>query len=347
MKILAIDTSCDETSAAVSDGARVLSNVVYSQVEKHRPFGGVVPNIAKREHQEKLPVVIESALKEASVRVGDVDVLAVTYGPGLAMALEVGITKAKELARKYQKTLVAVDHMEGHLLSSFAKDKNGNHGIDKPQFPALGLLVSGGHTELVLMKDFGDYELAGQTLDDAAGEAFDKVARLLGLPYPGGPEISRRAKFGDPTKVKLPIPMRYSGDLNFSYAGLKTAAWRVINQEKEISEKFVNDFCASFEYAAIEEIVIKLNRAIEEFKPKMVLLGGGVVANERLQKRAKEETAKRNVPLYMPFDRTLLLDNAGMIAVAAYFKARRNDFVTNIENLDRKPRLEIGSKEYA
>jgi len=341
MKILAIDTSCDETAAAVTDGLKVFSNIIYSQIETHRPFGGVVPHLAKREHQEKLPLVINEAMTEAGVTFDDLDAIAVTYGPGLAIALEVGIKTAKDLVRKHQKPLIAVDHMEGHLLSSFAKDSKGNFGVDDPRFPALGLLVSGGHTELVLMLNFGDYQLIGQTLDDAAGECFDKVGKMLGLPYPGGPEISRRAKKGNPDAIKLPIPMKSSPDFNFSFAGLKTACLYRIQKEGKLSEKFINDFCASFEKTVVEALLIKLQAAVDKHQPGMILLGGGVVVNEKLQTEVKLLMEKKGVPAYLPYDRKLLLDNAGMIGVAAFFKAQRGDFVKNLDGLDRQPRLEI------
>jgi N6-L-threonylcarbamoyladenine synthase len=342
MKILAIDTSCDETAAAVTNGGRVLSNIVYSQIAAHRPHGGVVPNIAKREHQKKLPLVIDDALAKAKVKIDqDIDAIAVTYGPGLAVALEVGIAAAKDLAQKHQKPLIAVDHMEGHLLSAFAQDDDGNFGIADPQFPALGLLVSGGHTELVLMRNFGNYQLVGQTLDDAAGEAFDKVARMLGLPYPGGPEIARRAERGDENVIALPLPMRNSGDLNFSFSGLKTACLYRIREENNPTEKFVADFAASFQKTIIEALMLKLDAAVRKYQPKMILLGGGVIANKKLQ-TAVRQRFPGTVPVFAPYDNKLLLDNAAMIGIAAHFKSLRNEFVKDINSLDRVPRLTIG-----
>lgn len=340
MKILAIDTSCDETAAAVTDGLCVLSNVIYSQIEKHRPHGGVVPDIARREHREKLPLIINEALGEAGVGFADLEAFAVTYGPGLAIALEVGVATAKKFSQKYKKPLIAVNHMEGHLLSSFAQPPPPKPPTPRT-FPALGLLVSGGHTELVLMRDFGKYQLVGQTLDDAAGETFDKVARMLGLAYPGGPEISKRAKDGDPNAFELPIPMKNSGDLNYSFAGLKTACLYRIREEEKLTERFINDFSASFEKTVIETLLLKLEKAVDELNPKMILLGGGVIANQKLQQEVKRRMITGNIPVILPYNSRLLLDNAAMIGVAAHFKSQRGEFVKDINQLERQPRLEI------
>lgn len=347
MLILAIDTSCDETSVAVTRDLKVLSNVISSQIELHKKWGGVVPAIAKRAHQENLELVIKKALFQAKVDLKGFDAIAVTYGPGLAIALEVGIKKAKEMAKQFKKPLLAVDHMEGHLLSAFAQDSKGNLGIKNPQFPALGLLVSGGHTELVLMKDFGDYQLLGQTLDDAVGECFDKVAKLLNLGYPGGPIISKLATQGNPNAFKLPVPMVNSKDLNFSYSGLKTACKTTIaNSSKLKAKSWVDDFCASFEKTIIKSLLIKLAKAVESYKPKMILLGGGVISSQKIQEEIKKEMKKFGLPVHIPYSRGLLTDNAAMIGVAAYFKTKNKDFVKNIESLDRVPGLEIGEKKY-
>lgn len=341
MKILAIDTSCDETSVAVTDGVGVLANIISSQVELHREWGGVVPGIAKRAHQERLNPCVNAALREASTSISKVDAIAVTCGPGLAVALEVGIAKAKELSQKHQKPLIAVNHMEGHLLSAFAKDTNGG-GVGDPQFPALGLLVSGGHTELILMRGFGRYEIVGQTLDDAAGECFDKVAVMLGLSYPGGPVISRLAKEGDPNSIELPVPMRGSADLNFSFSGLKTACLYRIRKEEKPTDKFIRNFCASFERTVVEALLIKLAEAVKKHSPRMVLLGGGVAANRRLQGAIEAGTGRLGIPVYKPFSSSLLTDNAAMIGVCAYFRSQRGNFVKDISALDRLPRLSLG-----
>jgi len=339
--ILAIDTSCDETATSVAKGVKIMSNVIASQADLHKKYGGVLPGLARREHQRLIDPVIAEALTKAEIEMEDIHAIAVTRGPGLAIALEVGIAKAKELAKKYNKPLIAVDHMEGHLVSAFAKDSEGKFGIANPQFPALGLLVSGGHTELVLMEDFGKYELVGQTLDDAAGECFDKVARILDLGYPGGPALSKLAREGDENAFNFPIPMKRSKDLNFSFSGLKTACWYASQELGSLNKKQRADFAASFEKAAVEHLVNKLAAATRLHKPKMILLGGGVINNKRLQEEIKKEMKYPGIPVYMPFDSSLLTDNAAMIAIAAYYKAKREEFVTNPNNLDRVPNLSL------
>ncbi len=341
MLILALDTSCDETSAAVTYGERVLSNVIVSQVEAHRKFGGVEPLVAKREHQKLIGSVVESALDQARVKAADIKAVAVTIGPGLALALEVGVGKAKELVRTYKKPLIAVDHMEGHLLSAFARDAEGRFGVDEPEFPAIGLLVSGGHTELVLMKDFGDYRLLGETLDDAAGECFDKVARILGLGYPGGPIISKLARGGNPAAFDFPIPMGKSGDLDFSFSGLKTACLYKRREVGEMSLKQIADFCASFERVAIEALVIKLVSACYQFQPRMILLGGGVVASRYLQEVVRKEASRLGVPVCIPYSPQLLTDNAAMIGIAAFYKMKQGKLVENPDEVERIPNLAL------
>lgn len=356
MLILSIDTSCDETSVAITQDLRVLSNVICSQIELHKIWGGVVPDIARRAHKENLEPAIKEALHQTKVGLKEIDFVAVTYGPGLAIALEVGISKAKEIAKDFEKPLIAVDHMEAHLLSAFSQDKDGNYGIKNPKFPALGLLVSGGHTELVLMKDFGKYQLTGQTLDDAVGECFDKVAKILNLGYPGGPIISKMAAEGNSNAFKLPVPMKNSKDLNFSYSGLKTACKSMVQSLKfqpkadrpldDKGQKDIPDFCASFEKTIIESLLIKLVKAVEIYNPKMILLGGGVISSQKLQDSIKKEMGKFGLPVYIPYSRNLLTDNAAMVGVAAYFKAKKKDFIKDLESLDRVPGLEIGEKKY-
>ena len=346
LTILAIDTSCDETSAAVTVDDRVISNVISSQVELHRKYGGVVPALAKRAHQERIEPVIQEALKRASSKISNlilnIDAIAVTQGPGLAIALEVGIATAKELAQKYNKPLIAINHMEGHLLSAFAKNSKGNgpFGKFRPEFPVLGLLVSGGHTQLVLMKNFCQYQLLGETLDDAAGEAFDKLAKMLDLGYPGGPIVSELAKKGNPNKYPLPVPMEKSKDLNFSFSGLKTASLYLIKhlKEKGIS-KYHLDICASFEKSLISSLMIKLEKAILIYRPKQIVLGGGVINSEKLRREARKIARKNNSPLFIPYSKNLLTDNAAMIGVAAYYQALRGKLVKNLKELDRQPNL--------
>ena len=347
--ILSIDTSCDETSAAVTGNDRVLSNIISSQVEIHKKWGGVVPNLAKREHEKMIEPVIAEALQRAfgnhksQITNHKLDAIAVTIGPGLAPALEAGITKVKELSKKWQKPVIAVNHMEAHLLSSFAKNSknNGPFSKIKPQFPILGLLVSGGHTQLVLMKNFGEYKLLGETLDDAAGEAFDKVAKMLDLGYPGGPIISELAQKGEP-KYKLPVPMKHSKDLNFSFSGLKTACLYKIKEQKakiKDKKKFTQNFAASFVKAGVEALTIKLEKAIKEYQPKQIVLGGGVISNLYLRKEIKKTAKKFGLKVFIPYNKKLFTDNAGMVGVCAWHQAKRGDFVKTIDELDRLPNL--------
>jgi N6-L-threonylcarbamoyladenine synthase len=344
--ILAFDTSCDETSAALTSDDRVLSNIISSQEAIHKKHGGVVPNLAKREHQKMIDPVINRALEKSMVngQWSNVDCLAITLGPGLAPALEVGIAKIKQLARKFKKPVIAVNHMEGHLLSSFAKNSQGNGPFSKimPQFPILGLLVSGGHTQLVLMKKIGSYQLVGETLDDAAGEAFDKVAKMLGLGYPGGPVLSEFAKKGKPI-YDLPVPMKNFKDLNFSFSGLKTSCLykleKLKKKGKKFDKQFYYDFSASFEKAATDSLQIKLDLAIKKYSPKQIILGGGVINNLTLRKKARATCKKYGLKLFFPYSKKLFTDNAAMIGVCAWYQAKRGDFVKNIKKLDRKPNL--------
>lgn len=339
--ILAIETSLDDTCAAVTRDDRVLSNVVASQVKFHEEFGGTVPHIARRKHQEWIDRVIEEALLRARLRKGKqaLDAVAVTYGPGLAPCLEVGIAKAKELAKNWQKPLIAVNHMEGHLLSSLAKNSKGSDGI-KLIYPVLGFLISGGHTELVLMKGLGKYELLGETLDDAAGEAYDKVARMLNLGYPGGPILSELTKEGDPTRYPLPEPMRLRKDLDFSFSGIKTAAlYKLREIEEPMDRQAIADFAASFQAAVLKMLMRRLKRAIEQTSPKMILMGGGVVSNVVIRTEARRVARKYGLKIFSPYTQKLVTDNAAMIGVVGWYKAKRGEFVEDLDKLDRLPNL--------
>jgi N6-L-threonylcarbamoyladenine synthase len=353
--ILAIDTSCDETSVAVGMGTKILSNVIYSQVEIHQPWGGVVPNLARNAHIEHIDQLIEQALARAnsqSRRIGlkdrvnlqTITHIAVTQGPGLSIALGVGINKAKELAKEYNKKLIAVNHLEGHLLSSFALNSKGNGPFKniKPLFPMLGLIVSGGHTQLVLIEDFGKYKVIGKTLDDAAGEAFDKVAKMLGLGYPGGPALAELAKQGDSDRFDLPIPMVKNKGLNFSFSGLKTACLYMLKKipEKSKDSKFIKDFAASFEKAVVNSIEIKTEKAIKIYHPKQIVMGGGVVNNIRLRRSINKLGKKYHTQIFYPKNKNLITDNAGMIAIAAYYNYQRNNII-KADNLDRAPNLSL------
>ena len=373
--ILAIETSLDETCAAVTIDDRIISNVVSSQIDLHKKWGGVVPVIAKRAHEERIDSVIKEALKQAKIqlkrhaefssashrfriksgmtrKVQDdnelfylIDAIAVTLGPGQALALEVGIRKAKEIAQTFKKPLITVSHMEGHLLSSFAKNAAGSGSkFDKNEkvFPLLGLLISGGHTQLVLVTEMGTYELLGETLDDSIGEAFDKVGRMLGLGYPGGPIIERLAKEGDEYAFNLPIPMKGRKDLTFSYSGLKTAVRYLVDdvkKEHKFNRQTICDIAASFQRVATASLIDRLKRAVIINKPKGLLLGGGVISNVYVRNKIRSSMKTFNLPVYIPYSKKLFTDNAGMIGVAAYFKAQRGEFVSDISSVDRKPNL--------
>lgn len=339
--ILAIDTSCDETSVAVTSGRRVLSNVISSQINIHKKYGGVYPALAKRAHQERIDFVIKETLKRAGTETKNIAVIAVTYGPGLAIALEVGINRAKKLSTDYGLPLIAVNHMEGHLYSTIAQNKNG-----KPRkeiiFPALALLVSGGHTELVLMKKHGQYQVLGQTLDDACGEALDKAAKILRLGYPGGSVIERLSEGIDQNKYPLNPPMRPKESLNFSYSGLKTQFLYLVQKlpEREFN-KNLRYLAASFQQAAFEQLIRKTASAIRLYAPKTLLGGGGVMANQRLRKELRKLARENKLPVFFPPYKKLITDNAAMIGIAAYYKFQRKEFVKNPEELDRVPRLKL------
>lgn len=334
--ILSIETSLDDTCAAVTIGQRVISNVVSSQTSYHASWGGTVPDIAKRLHQEWLPKVVDLALRQAGNPA--LDALAVTIGPGLAPSLEQGLTYCKLLATKYQLPIIAVNHMEGHLLSSFAQTKTGTRGLSTPLYPALGFLISGGHTELVLMNGIGDYQLLGETLDDAAGEAYDKVARLLLLGYPGGPILAEMAKSGTP-KYHLPEPMTTRKDLNFSFSGLKTASRQYLEREKpKLTKEFIQDFSASFQKAVFKHLMTRFRRAIDLYSPRMILLGGGVVSNIALRALTRSVAHEYSLPVHFSYSKKLITDNAAMIGVVASFKYALGEF-SPPSSLDRLPNL--------
>lgn len=351
INILAIDTSCDETSVAVVQNRKILSSVRFSQIDLHKEYGGVVPMIARRAHQESIQGVYEEALRKSKLNIEDINYIAVTYGPGLAIDLEVGIEFAKEFAIKYSKPLVPVNHMEGHLLSSLVLNSKGKGLVNEDKlgdiFPALGLLVSGKHTEIILVSDFGKYQKLGQTLDDAAGEAFDKVGRMLNFGYPGGPVVSEFAKKGELGKIQLPIPMEKSKDLNFSYSGLKTACLYRIKELREsgVAEKeWIYDFCRTFVESLTRSLEIKLELAIKQYpNVKTVLVGGGVIQSEFILRRLGSLVKKYDINYFYPTveDRG---DNAAMIGIAGYYNILRNNYLTKLEDiqkLDRDPRLSL------
>ncbi len=341
MIILAIDTSFDDTAAAVVHDTHILSNVLSTQLSVHEQYGGIVPNLARESHKQYIDPVIAMALKKARCSIEQVDVIAVTQGPGLAITLEVGIAKAKELSATYNKPIVAINHMEGHFLSFLAK-------TSVPSFPLLGVLISGGHTQFVLANDIGSYEIVGETKDDAIGECFDKVGRMLGLGYPAGKIVEAFAKKGRDGKVVFPVPMRQVKDANTSYSGLKTAAMRIIEQKKienggTLTAMDICDIACGFQTAAITHLTEKLHTAISivgSHKLHGIVLGGGVVANLSVRKQVRAVARSYNLPIYLPPTKKLCVDNAAMIGIAGLYKAQRKEFI-DPNSFDRIPNLHL------
>jgi N6-L-threonylcarbamoyladenine synthase len=381
MRILAIETSCDETAIAILEAEgdaksarfRVLGNALLSQIDIHREYGGVFPALAKREHAKNLVPILEAALEEAELLHEDaqaipeetrdaiakmlerepglseaffaflsecetpqVDAIAVTAGPGLEPALWVGINFAKALALLWGKPLLAINHMEGHILSALAKSDDEQLAIQDVELPVVALLISGGHTELVLMKDWLEYELIGQTLDDAVGEAFDKVARMLGLPYPGGPEISKLAEevrtgANEAAVPTLPRPLLNDGTCNFSFSGLKTAVLYQLKENVELTDEKRGAIAHEFENAVAEVLWKKTARALEETGARTLIIGGGVSANTHIRRVFREsvDTECPHVRLSIPAA-SLTTDNAIMIGIAGFYRALRKEFVTDI-----------------
>lgn len=335
-KILAIETSCDETSAAlVVDGVEVLSNIISSQVDVHRKFGGVVPEVASRKHLELINLVIKQALDEARMEFTDLNAVAVTYGPGLVGALLVGVAAAKAMAFALDIPLIAVNHMEGHIYANFLVRP------DLP-FPLICLVVSGGHTDLILLRHHGDYQLLGSTRDDAAGEAFDKVARVLELGYPGGSRIERLAQEGNEEAIDLPRAYLEEGSLDFSFSGLKSAVINHLHRCRQRGEE-VNraDMAASFQKAVVDVLTDKTMEAARRYQCTNIILAGGVAANSRLRAalagRAREEGKQ---VFYPPV--VLCTDNAAMIGCAAYYKYLRGEMASLTLNAVPGLRLTAG-----
>jgi N6-L-threonylcarbamoyladenine synthase len=316
-RILGIETSCDETAAAiVENGRALLSSVVTSQIDLHAKYGGVFPEVASRQHILTIYGVVEQALQQAHMSLKDIDAIAVTRGPGLAGSLVVGVNYAKGLALAEGLPLIGVNHLEGHIYSAWVYPADVVEPPPAPRFPLLALLISGGHSELNLMYDHLTYEHLGATLDDAAGEAFDKVARLLGLPYPGGPAIQKAAINGNPHAFNFPRA-RLEGSWNFSFSGLKTAVLRVVRQfEAKKQELPVEDLAASFQAAVVDVLVTKTFQAARKYKAKEILVAGGVSANRAVRTAFLEQN---EFPVHIPA-LSLCTDNAAMIAAAGYFR---------------------------
>ena len=361
MNILGIETSCDETSAAVvQDGTRILSNVISSQIDLHRPYGGVVPELAARNHLQLIDAVITEALDKAKIPITDIDGIAATYGPGLASSLLIGLNAGKGLAFAAGKPFVAINHMEAHLYSPLLASGTGVPPVAVPEgqagrlfhFPMVSLIVSGGHTILVHATAIGHHEILGQTVDDAAGEAFDKVAKLLKLGYPGGPEVDRLAKAGNPRAIDFPRSMLDDPSYNFSFSGLKTAVLYWLRKHGVVAPvpsardaapaagtaattTRIEDVCASFQEAVVDVLVGKTLRAAEQYRVRTVSASGGVSVNSRLREKLGAECDRRGLRLLLA-PANLCTDNAAMIAALAFHKPA-SDF-----SLDVAPSIGLG-----
>ncbi|MBO7387278.1 MAG: tRNA (adenosine(37)-N6)-threonylcarbamoyltransferase complex transferase subunit TsaD [Lachnospiraceae bacterium] len=334
--ILAIESSCDETAAAVvRNGREVLSNIIFSQIDLHTLYGGVVPEIASRKHIEKINQVIEQALKEANVTLDDITAVAVTYGPGLVGALLVGVSAAKAIAFAAGKPLVGVHHIEGHICANYIENKE-----LEPPFGCL--VVSGGHSHLVRVKDYGEYEIIGRTRDDAAGEAFDKVARAIGLGYPGGPKIDKVSKEGNPEAIHFPRAKVDENVYDFSFSGLKSAVLNYLNQcEMKGIQIVVPDVAASFQKSVVDVLVEHSMQAIKEFGFKKFAIAGGVASNSGLRAAFEDACAKRKIEFYHPSP-IFCTDNAAMIGVAGYYEYIKG--VRSGMNLNAVPGLKLGER---
>ncbi len=320
MNILGIETSCDETSAAVITGDKekvtLKSNIVATSLPLHATTGGVIPENAAREQLKYILPVIKEALSGANIKLAAIDAIAVTYGPGLIGSLLVGVETAKTLSFVLNKPLVPINHMVGHIYANFIGVNSARD--DEVQFPAIALVISGGHTDLLLLKSHGDLQLLGGTRDDAAGEAFDKIGRLIGLPYPGGPSIEKAAKTGGPKRFQFPRPLIGSNDYDFSFSGLKAAVLREVKTLKTLDEQTISDISRATQDAIIDVVIKKTLKAAEEFHAKSILLSGGVAANHALTEEFKVQSSKFKVKFFAP-PKNLCTDNAAMIASAAFY----------------------------
>lgn len=336
MNILAIESSCDETAAAVvQDGRKVLSNIISSQIEIHKLYGGVVPEIASRKHIEKVIQVVDEALKEASLTMDEIDAVAVTYGPGLVGALLVGVSAAKSIAFAYNKPLIGVHHIEGHISANYIEN-------EELEPPFLCLVVSGGHTNLVIVKDYGEYEVLGKTRDDAAGEAFDKVARAIGLGYPGGPKIQKISEEGNKDAIAFPRAKVADNPFDFSFSGLKSSVLNYINScEMKGEEINKADIAASFQEAVVDVLVSHTIEGAKQLGFKKIAMAGGVASNTVLREEMKEACERRGFKFYHPSP-ILCTDNAAMIGAAAYYDYKKG-LISDL-TLNAVPSLKLGQR---
>ncbi|MEK9200916.1 MAG: tRNA (adenosine(37)-N6)-threonylcarbamoyltransferase complex transferase subunit TsaD [Patescibacteria group bacterium] len=351
MRILAVETSADETAAAVTEGLNVISSVRITQ-EIHGQWGGMVPSLAKRDHEKNIDWVIEKAMDDAQMTMDDIDVVAVTQGPGLGIALGVGIAKAKELAAKYSKPLIAVNHIEGHALSAMIKTGSFGAPQDDVSFPCAALVISGGHTQVIEIKEIGKYKILAESLDDNIGEALDKAARMLGLPYPGGAAFEKLALLGNPKKYPLPLPMAGKEDNRFSYSGLKAAFYRLVKSldpsqaqdDTILTQEQKQDLAASFQAMVFKHVVRITSKVLsakrEALRINDLLVGGGVAANMMLRDKLCEMGSEIGVSVRFPENMMLCTDNAAMIGVVAGFKAERGEYAKS-EDIDRMPRWRV------
>ena len=345
MLVLGIESSCDETAAAVvRDGREILSSVIASQIELHKPFGGVLPELASREHLAKIESIVEQAVAKAGIKLSDIDAIAVTRGPGLIGSLLVGVCYAKALAFGLGKPIVGVNHIEGHVYSVVFE----NPAVE---YPALALIVSGGHTNLFHVPEEGKYKLVSRTRDDAAGEAFDKVAKMLGLGYPGGPIIEKLAKGGDASKVKFTLPKISDGRPDFSFSGLKTAVARFIREHKVEPvlnggepTQAVKDVAAGFQATVVRSLVGTVEKMAADLNPHMLIVAGGVACNRALIEASKQAAERLNIPVYFP-SKHLSTDNAAMIAAAGFYHLKHGenadlgmtaDITMRLQNVDNE-----------
>ncbi|WP_029323061.1 tRNA (adenosine(37)-N6)-threonylcarbamoyltransferase complex transferase subunit TsaD [Butyrivibrio sp. AE3004] len=335
--ILAIESSCDETAAAVvRNGREVLSNVISSQIALHTIYGGVVPEIASRKHVEKINGCVRAALKDANMKLEDIDAIAVTYGPGLVGALLVGVSEAKALSFVTGKPLVGVHHIEGHICANYIEDK-------ELQPPFMCLVASGGHSHLVYVKDYGEYDIIGQTRDDAAGEAFDKVARAIGLGYPGGPKVDAAAKLGNPEAISFPRAKTTEKSYDFSFSGLKSAVLNYLNQaEMKGEEVNKNDVAASFQKAVVDVLTEHTMEAAKEYGCDKIAIAGGVASNSALRERLENECQSRGYTFFRPSP-VLCTDNAAMIGSAGYYEYLKG--ARSGMDLNAVPNLPLGNRE--